>query len=519
MPYDIWEICAIKNLFRSVFVLTLFSLLMRVIGFFMRIVLSRELGAEGLGLYQIALSFFYVFLTVVSSGLPITISHLSAKYNVTSDKESEGKAVCASLILGLAFSVFLEVLLFCFKPLITNATSPECFTIILCLSPSIFITAVYMSFRGSLWGRQKHFANGLAEIGEQGVRFLLFVIFLTTAKSTTIGAIRAGCCYTISCLVSMCVAIFFYFKNGSVLRNPKGMFKTVLKSSFPITMLHLLSSILQPIIAIVIPYKLQCAGYTEKEAIGLFGIVTGMTIPLLSLPSAVIGAYSTALAPEISASVAMKDKEKLTSQIRTALSLTMFVEFCFVPMYVGAGQEIGSLLFNNTTSGYLLAKASFMMVPMGINEISQSLLNSTDMQSKGFLNYVVGSAFLIVSLFFLPQYFGIDAMILGTSISITISSALNVISLSKKLGIKGIILKPLCLMSLFIFPASMLGHSLTQVLKCLLPQFFTVAISAAASVTCFILLCIIFNVIKLETIFSSLKKFRYARIMKKKKTA
>ena len=497
----------------------MFSLFMRVIGFFMRVVLSRELGAEGLGMYQIALSFFYVFLTVVSSGLPTTISHLSAKYKVTGDKENEGKSVSASLVLGLAFSVILEILIFCFKPFIINATSTECFTIILCLSPSIFITAIYMSFRGALWGRQKHFANGLAEIGEQSIRLLLFVIFLTTAKSPVVGAIRAGCCYTISCLVSMCIAIFFYFKNGSVLKSPKGMFKKVFRSSFPVTMLHLLSSILQPIIAVVIPYKLQCAGYTEKEAVGLFGIVTGMTIPLLSLPSAVVGAYSTALMPEISESVAINDKEKLKSQIKTALSLTMFVEFCFVPMYIGAGQEIGSLLFNNTTSGYLLSKASLMMVPMGINEISQAILNSTDMQTKGFVNYLIGSVFLIVSLFILPQYFGIDAMIFGTAISITISSVLNVVALSKKLKIKGIIIKPLVLMSLFVLPASMLGHSLTQLLKYVMPQFFVVAISCASSMLFFVLLCIIFDVIKISTMLSSLKKFRYARIMKKKKNA
>ena len=141
------------------------------------------------------------------------------------------------------------------------------------------------------------------------------------------------------------------------------------------------------------------------------------------------------------------------------------------------------------------------------------------MQSKGFLNYVTGSVFLIVCLFVLPQYFGIDAMIWGTSISITVSSTLNVLALSKKLGVKGIVLKPLCLMSLFVLPASMLGHSLIQILKCLMPQFFTIAISCFASVTCFVLLCIIFNVIKIQTIFASFKKFKYARIMKKKKTA
>ena len=511
--------CVIKNLFKSVFVLTLFSLLMRILGFFMRIVLSRELGAEALGIYQIALSFFYVFLTIVSSGLPTTISHLSAKYKVTGDKETEGKVVSASLVLGIVFSIFLEIIILLSKPIIIRTTSAECFTIILCLSPSIFITAIYMSFRGALWGRQKHVANGFAEIGEQTIRFLLFIVFLTTAKSPIIGAIRAGCCYTISCLVSMCLAVFFYFKNGSILKSPQGMIKKVFKSSFPITMLHLLSSVLQPIIAIVIPYKLRCAGYTEKEAIGLFGIVTGMTIPLLSLPSAVVGAYSTALTPEISESIAIKDREKLKSHIKTALTLTMFVEFCFVPVYIGTGQEIGSFLFNNTTSGYLLAKASFMMVPMGINEITQSVLNSTDLQSNGFKNYVVGSIFLIFSLFFLPQYFGIDAMIYGSALSLTISSILNIITISKKLKIKGIILRPLCFMSLFVLPSSILGHSMTQILKCLMPQFFTVAISCFTSFVCFVMLCIIFDIVKISTIFSSIKKFKNARILKKKKTA
>ena len=129
-----------------------------------------------------------------------------------------------------------------------------------------------------------------------------------------VGAIRAGMCYTLSCLVSMFIAIFFYFKDGGVLRSPKASFKTVLKSSFPLTCMHIVSSILQPIIAVVVPYELQCAGYTEKEAIGLFGIVTGMTIPLLSLPNTLIGSYATALIPEISTNVVVKDKTKLKQQ-------------------------------------------------------------------------------------------------------------------------------------------------------------------------------------------------------------
>lgn len=505
----------IKKLVKSVFIITLFSILLKVFGFFMRIVLSRELGAEALGLYQIALSFFYVLLTIVSSGLPTTISHLSAKYQVTRDKNAEGSAVMSSIIIGLCYSVLLFGLMFALKNLIIKFTTEQCYTIILCLSPSIPITAIYSSFRGALWGRQKHTQNCTSELGEQFVRLILFLVFLTTAPSPMVGAIRAGMCYTLSCLVSMFIAIFFYFKDGGVLRSPKASFKTVLKSSFPLTCMHIVSSILQPIIAVVVPYELQCAGYTEKEAIGLFGIVTGMTIPLLSLPNTLIGSYATALIPEISTNVVVKDKTALENQIKTAICFTLFICFCFVPVYIGAGEEIGSLLFNNTTSGYLLIKSSIVMVPMGISAITQSILNSLNLEIKSFKNYVLGSIFMIIGIVFLPQYMGINAMIIGTGLSISFSSYLNIKMISKHLGIKSFVLKPLLLMSLFTIPSSLFGDFVAGAFRFIVPQFFDVCLSCAASLISFVLLCIVFNVINVSTLFVSLKKIK---ILKKKKS-
>ena len=483
----------------------------------MRIIVSRELGAEALGVYQISQSFFYVLVTVVASGLPATISHLSARYKVTDDKDAEGGAVASSLIIGIAVSVVLEILLFCFKNVIINATTKESWTIILCLSPSIFITAIYGSFRGALWGRQKHVQNCISEIGEQGTRLLLFMIMLTTAPSPIIGAIRASMCYTISCVVSMCFTIFFYFKGGSKLKSPKNSFKKVLKSSLPITLLHLISSLLQPIISIIIPYELQCAGYTETQAIGLFGIVSGMTLPLLTLPDTLIGSYSTALMPEISKSIVTKDKKELENQIKSAITFTLFICFCFVPVYIGAGENIGSFLFNNTTSGYLLARASFVMVPMGLNNITQGILNSLDMESKSFKNYILGSIFMILSIIFLPRYLGVNALIIGLGLSISISSFFNIRMISKYLGVKTLILKPLFLMALFAVPSSMLGNFVSGIFKCLVPQYFDITFSCLASFSCFVLLCMIFNIINVSTIFASIRKFKNVKMMKKKK--
>ena len=65
---------SMQNLYRSAALVTVFATIEHGLGFLYRIILSRMLGAEGLGVYQVALTVFAVFITISSSGLPITLS-------------------------------------------------------------------------------------------------------------------------------------------------------------------------------------------------------------------------------------------------------------------------------------------------------------------------------------------------------------------------------------------------------------------------------------------------------------
>jgi len=96
-----------RSIFRNVAIITVFSLLTRMLGFFFRIFLSRAIGAEALGMYQVALSVFMVLLTIVSSGFTLIISRMTASYRVTADKKAIGRLVTTSMIVGLVVSLFL----------------------------------------------------------------------------------------------------------------------------------------------------------------------------------------------------------------------------------------------------------------------------------------------------------------------------------------------------------------------------------------------------------------------------
>ena len=99
----------------------------RLMSFFFKIYLSRELGAEILGLYQIALSVLGLMSCVGSSGVPVTLSRLSAENDALGRRRdsdalttlcllASGGAALALTLASLAFPSVVEKLYPSFMP-------------------------------------------------------------------------------------------------------------------------------------------------------------------------------------------------------------------------------------------------------------------------------------------------------------------------------------------------------------------------------------------------------------------
>ena len=94
-----------KNIYRTTTAVTALSVAERALGFLYRIVLSRLIGAEGLGLYQVALSVFSVFVTIGTGGIPVTVSRLVTKGWAGQDKKSRHAALTAGIALSLCLTL------------------------------------------------------------------------------------------------------------------------------------------------------------------------------------------------------------------------------------------------------------------------------------------------------------------------------------------------------------------------------------------------------------------------------
>ena len=456
------------NLYRTAAVVTFFSAAEHCLGFLYRIILSRTLGAEGLGVYQAAHSVFAVFLTVSSSGLPVTLSRVISKHRAHGQRLKEQSAATAAMALSLCFSVPMTVLLFFFRVPFTNVfADPRCADVFYILLTGLSCTSVYAVLRGCFWGNKRFFAYSFVELVEEMLRIgvgIALLLLLPSANGITLTAVAV----LISYFCSFAIAAVYFFMCGGKLRSPRRELKPLLYSSLPVTAMRTSSSLLSSLISVLFPLMLRAAGYTSAAAMSEYGMVYGMVMPVMAVPCAFIGSIALVLVPELSEQFYRGNKEQVRALVSRAISATLLISCALLPFYLVCGEGVGIMLYSNAKSGELISRCAFILLPMGITMITTSILNSLGCEKKTLAIFLCGSAGMLLSVLILPRFLGSGALVVGMTCDSCITAILSLFLLGKKTGgmrITGHFLRLLaaCL------PATVLGfvahHALERVVN------------------------------------------------------
>lgn len=505
-----------KSLGKAVVLITAFSVLTRLLGFLFRIFLSRTIGAEAIGIYQVASSVFMIFVTVVSSGLPLIISRMTASYRVKNDKKNMARLVTSSLLLALVVSVALCAILLVFKNVFAKMFTDEaCIMVLIALMPGIVFSAVYSVFRGALWGKDNYFALCISELFEQVVRIIIFVIILGSSFTVISSALSLAWSMTIACVCSAIFVIVLFFAYGGRMGKPTRLAFDVLKKATPITGVRLAGSLLMPLLAIIIPLRLVAVGYTESQAMSLYGIAFGMTYPLLFIPATLIGSLATALIPDIAMAKEKKQHDYIQERIQSSIFFSVLVSFIVVPVFIALGENIGLFFYDNALSGSLLSLSAWIMIPMGITNITSAILNSVGLEIRSFVNYFIGSIGMILAAWILPSFMGINAFAWGMGICTATTSLLNCLMIKRKLKVKIGIVKPLIKLTIVSLISTALTSFVGSLLNMCLNNFFVLLISGTVEVICFVLLCEVFEIFHIKGYFVTIKSRFFKKREKK----
>ena len=489
-----------NKFFKAMFCVTFFSVLTRALGFFLKIYLSRELSSELLGSYQVAMSIFGVFMTFVSSGIPVVLSRNISYYHGQKDKKAIGSIVSSGLILtGIICVIVSAVIIFCPSLLNKLFTSNASTEMLLILLPALIFSSVYEVLRGALWGEQKFFVISFTEFLEQITRIIILVILFETTFLDMSLTNKTALSLSLACIVSSIVVAIIYFKYGGKLNNPKPEFTKLVKTSSPITAVRTVSSLVSSTIAVIIPIKLMDYGFSSSEALSEFGIIMGMTFPLIMIPSTLISSLAVTIIPSISEQsndidkCEVKNTTALKNKINFSIKTTIVFSCLLLPVFIALGEPIAEFVYNNAKAGTYLKYAAIAMVPMGLSQITSSILNAIGLEIKSLKNYVVSSLLLILSIFFLPKYIGTYSLIVGYVLMSVTSTIMNMVMLHKR---KLLSFKFLSTLKNMLFVAIISGILGWLVYNIISKFYFTLALIIGGGITLgsVILLIYVFNI-------------------------
>ena len=422
-----------NTVYKNASIVTGLSVAERGLGFLYRIVLSRLIGAEGLGLYQVALSLFGLFLTVGTGGIPITVSRMIAKSKAENNPQGERSAVSAGLVACLLLSLPFCLLLWVFGDkmpfLFADMRSFKVFRILLL---GLCLSCVYALFRGYFWGNKQFLTSSVLEIAEESVMVIAGLLLLQNVSSPSLGAEKAAWAVVISYLFSFTASTLCFFLQGGRFSSPKNDLKPLFNASLPITSVRASGSLVTSAVAVLLPAMLIRAGMDEREALKLFGVVSGMVFPILFIPSTLLGSLSLVLVPELAEDYYRKNLSRLKANLLRGLRFAFYIACALIPFFYALGEDIGLLAFSNETAGEMIKKSGIILLPMSLTMISSSMLNSLGFEKQTFVFFFIGAAALLLSILLLPPYVGAYAYIIGLGASYLATAACNLIFLYKK---------------------------------------------------------------------------------------
>ncbi len=371
-----------KNIFlKSTIILILGGIITKILGFVIRIIYTRIVGASVIGLYSLVMPTYSLLITIATLALPTTISKLVAE-----GKHSNSKIISTATLLIMIINLFVVILMIISAKFIAIHLLHEerCYLLIIAMSLTFPIISISSIIKGYFYGKQNMIPNVVSNIIEQIVRGVLIYLFVPSimAKSEILAAASLFLFSFVEEVVSIFINLLFIPKNIKINKNAfsfnKGILKNILNISLPTVSSRIIGNIGYFFEPIILTNLLLFSGYSNDYILIEYGAYNAYTMTILTVPSFFITAISSALIPEISKNYLKKNYANLKKRLKEALFFSLLIGISYSIVLVFFADKLLSFLYS-TNLGLNYVKVLAPIFPLFyIEAILMSYLQALD---------------------------------------------------------------------------------------------------------------------------------------------
>lgn len=259
----------------------------------------------------------------------------------------------------------------------------------------------------------------------------LLIIFLPRDPERTVALVVVGMvicelfsAVTLAVLARRCLA-----GAGTAWPEEPGassrMNRQILAIALPVGLTSLLGNLMGSANAVLIPQRLVAAGAEVSRAMEEFGVLCGMTMPMLCLPTALIGALGLVLGPRLAQSEALGLRAQVRGQIERSIQVTSVLMFPAMALMVVVGPVLGRLLFQEAEVGRHLLPLSVGVLLSCWQSVLGCALNGLGRQRAAARSAILAGAVQLGCTWLLLGMPGVG--IGGYPVGVVLSSAVGVL--------------------------------------------------------------------------------------------
>lgn len=377
-----------KTILYAAGVLACGNIVLQALGFLYRVLLSHYAGAEGLGVYRLVHSVYLVCNAGCLSGITMACSRLSAA------NEARGERGKISMILRLAFAVFFCACLFCGACLLLGGKwiaadilgDTRCARafpfMLLCLA----LTGIENIFKSLFIGLERMQYAATSEVCEQLIRIATVWFLLYQYQGDDYGTIAmlifAG--MVISEVFSALFLSFLFrnWKTNGIKHAPleQETVRQFFFIAFPVSASALLGNAISSAGSILLPKRLMVAGLSYEQALSALGVLSGMAMPLLLLPIALVGSVCTALLPAVTGAQATGNDKRVQALVGRAITTVGLIAVPATAVLIPLAPKLSVLFFGQPLSAPYVSLLGATAVVCYYQMASGSLLNALGLQ-------------------------------------------------------------------------------------------------------------------------------------------
>ncbi len=269
------------------------------------------------------------------------------------------------------------------------------------------------------------------------MQVILTCLFLYIFPSSNLSVV---CTYlvlanTVSCIFEFILTYIFYLIDSRrfFIRSvsDEGYLKKILRIALPVAVTSYIRSGLSTLKQLLIPFSLERYSASCDEALSQYGLINGMTMPLLMFPCIIITSCAGLLIPEFARYNLKKDFNRMNEVTGFIFKFTSFFSICVIGIFLTFTEEICFLFYNNLDIASFLGLLSPLVILIYLDKIIDAMLRGLDKQVGVMFCNIVDLISTIVLIYTIVPVFGIYGYIAIIAISELLNFTISLIQLYK----------------------------------------------------------------------------------------